>query len=403
MRPRSGTIGGLPEERWHDHGQEPAAEMAGMPLAIQLMQWGSLAELQDNPDLDETNMACLEAVRQVLARHGKLERFAGGFETKLTGQAKRIGRPCQAPHAAPAQGGRKPRHFRRVRLWLSTTRSSALVGALAEFGVRRNIPGRCGNALAVNGDSGWRDVGRDASALEERERLAASRPRGSACGRSRPGSAGRPRAAAQRAAQGWLPAGPRRGLLPERRQRRRSWSGTSGSAGSFATVCWRAGRRSRSPAGSSAARSVGSVRCRSRPSTPSSTGPGRRPRSSGGSCRAGAPGAAGGGLVNRAAPSPSGPPSMTGPRPASTRPADQGGRSGRRQGAARGPSGDHVGGREVRSRPAAGDVEPGERRAPSSGAGAAARGPASPAAARAASPLGVSSTLRSSRSSGSPA
>src|SRR3954447_3791342 len=33
----------------------------------------------------------------------------------------------------------------------------------AESGVKRNIPGPCGKALAVNGDSGWRDGGRDAS------------------------------------------------------------------------------------------------------------------------------------------------------------------------------------------------------------------------------------------------
>ena len=53
----------------------------------------------------------------------------------------------------------------------------------------------------------------------------------------------------------------------------------------------------------------------SRPSTPSSTAPGRRPRSSGSCCRAGAPGAAAGGLGSRAPPSPSGAPSTTGPRP----------------------------------------------------------------------------------------
>ena len=39
---------------------------------------------------------------------------------------------------------------------------------------------------------------------------------------------------------------------------------------------------------------------RSRPSTPSFTAPGRKPRSSGGCCRAGVPGGAAGGLVNRA-------------------------------------------------------------------------------------------------------
>ena len=52
-----------------------------------------------------------------------------------------------------------------------------------------------------------------------------------------------------------------------------------------------------------------------RPSTPSSTAPGRRPRSSGGCCHGDGPSAAGGGLVSRAPPSPGGPRSTTGPRP----------------------------------------------------------------------------------------
>src|SRR4051812_12319032 len=35
--------------------------------------------------------------------------------------------------------------------------------AVAESGVKRNIPGPCGKALAANGDRGWGDGGRDAS------------------------------------------------------------------------------------------------------------------------------------------------------------------------------------------------------------------------------------------------
>jgi hypothetical protein len=35
----------------------------------------------------------------------------------------------------------------------------------AESGVKRNIPGRCGNALAGNHHPGWGDVGRNASGL----------------------------------------------------------------------------------------------------------------------------------------------------------------------------------------------------------------------------------------------
>ena len=33
----------------------------------------------------------------------------------------------------------------------------------AESGVKRNIPGRCGTALAEDGNPGWGDVGRDTS------------------------------------------------------------------------------------------------------------------------------------------------------------------------------------------------------------------------------------------------
>ena len=55
-----------------------------------------------------------------------------------------------------------------------------------------------------------------------------------------------------------------------------------------------------------------------KPSTPSSTAPGRRPRSSGGCCRAGGPSAAGDGLASRAPPSPGGPRSTTGPRQSSS-------------------------------------------------------------------------------------
>jgi len=88
--------------------------------------------------------------------------------------------------------------------------------------------------------------------------------------------------------------------------------------GLLASACWKAGRRSRSPAGSSGARSAGSVECRSRRSTPSSTAPGREGRSCGSCCRAGAPGGAGGGPGggpgSPAAPSPGGAPSTTGPR-----------------------------------------------------------------------------------------
>lgn len=46
------------------------------PIAIQPMQWASLAELHDVPPIDSTDQACMDEVRAVLARHGKLTRFA---------------------------------------------------------------------------------------------------------------------------------------------------------------------------------------------------------------------------------------------------------------------------------------------------------------------------------------
>lgn len=45
-------------------------------LAIQPMQWAALSELQDTPSIDDADLACLAELRDVLARHGKLKRFA---------------------------------------------------------------------------------------------------------------------------------------------------------------------------------------------------------------------------------------------------------------------------------------------------------------------------------------
>ena len=93
--------------------------------------------------------------------------------------------------------------------------------------MKRNIPGRCGNALAGNQNPGWGDVGRDASDLG-----GAGAARGLAGGGAEPtgdrgparpgGLDGQPRATAQRAAQGrppgHLPVHAEGGYL-ERRQR----------------------------------------------------------------------------------------------------------------------------------------------------------------------------------------
>ena len=89
----------------------------------------------------------------------------------------------------------------------------------AESGVKRNIPGRCGNALPVNRTPGWRDVGWDASDLGGEGTAGGPQGRGPEpagdCGAARPGCLDdQPRAAPQRATQRRLPAGPRRGLLP---------------------------------------------------------------------------------------------------------------------------------------------------------------------------------------------
>ena len=47
-----------------------------MTLSIQPMQWALLPELHEAPLLDEEDLACLRDVRDVLALHGKLRRFA---------------------------------------------------------------------------------------------------------------------------------------------------------------------------------------------------------------------------------------------------------------------------------------------------------------------------------------
>jgi hypothetical protein len=47
-----------------------------MSLSIQPMQWAVLPDLQDAPPLDDDDLQCLRDVRDVLARHGKLRRFA---------------------------------------------------------------------------------------------------------------------------------------------------------------------------------------------------------------------------------------------------------------------------------------------------------------------------------------
>ena len=47
-----------------------------MSLSIQPMQWSKLPELRETPPLDDSDLDCLKEVRDVLARHGKIARFA---------------------------------------------------------------------------------------------------------------------------------------------------------------------------------------------------------------------------------------------------------------------------------------------------------------------------------------
>src|SRR5215208_6594405 len=89
----------------------------------------------------------------------------------------------------------------------------------AESGVRRNIPGRCGNAPAGNRNPGWGDVGRDASDFGGERAAGRVEGRGAELAgdraAARPGGVDdQPRTTSERAARGRPPAGPRRGLLP---------------------------------------------------------------------------------------------------------------------------------------------------------------------------------------------
>jgi hypothetical protein len=47
-----------------------------MSLSIQPMQWSALPDLHDTPPIDDSDLECLKTLRDVLAQHGKLPRFA---------------------------------------------------------------------------------------------------------------------------------------------------------------------------------------------------------------------------------------------------------------------------------------------------------------------------------------
>src|SRR3954452_6338465 len=85
----------------------------------------------------------------------------------------------------------------------------------AEPGVKRNIPGPCGKALAVSGNPGWGDGGRDASGAGGTRAAGRVEGRGAQPAGARPGGLDdQSGAAPQRPAERRLPAGARRGLLP---------------------------------------------------------------------------------------------------------------------------------------------------------------------------------------------
>ena len=45
-------------------------------ITIQALQWTRVADLRDVPALDRHDLACMAELREVLMRHGRLERFA---------------------------------------------------------------------------------------------------------------------------------------------------------------------------------------------------------------------------------------------------------------------------------------------------------------------------------------
>lgn len=45
-------------------------------LAIAPMQWANIADLHDVPALSDDDLECMRDIREVLARHRKLDRFA---------------------------------------------------------------------------------------------------------------------------------------------------------------------------------------------------------------------------------------------------------------------------------------------------------------------------------------
>src|SRR5215208_4724220 len=156
--------------------------------------------------------------------------------------------------------------------------------------------------------------------LEERERLAALQGEGLSL-RAMARQLGRAASTISRELRrnalpkgGYLPAHAE-GCYLERRQRPAIVERDAKLGRFVRERLWRVGRPSRSPAGSSVARSVGCAPAPPRRSTPSCTAPGRKARSSGSCCRVGGPSGGAVGLGSRTASLLSGAPSTIGPRP----------------------------------------------------------------------------------------
>ena len=45
-------------------------------VVLEVMQWAKAKDLEDTMPLDESDLLCMKAIREVLANHGKLNRFA---------------------------------------------------------------------------------------------------------------------------------------------------------------------------------------------------------------------------------------------------------------------------------------------------------------------------------------
>jgi hypothetical protein len=80
-----------------------------MTLSIRPMQWANLPELHQTPTLDDSDLDCLEEIRDVLSRHRKLARFSvhlahRHFESagRNPDRAPGPGRPNPACHSRQA-------------------------------------------------------------------------------------------------------------------------------------------------------------------------------------------------------------------------------------------------------------------------------------------------------------